>query len=126
MIHDICRCISDELGTRTDVDISTGYPCVENNPALTAMAAELAAKLLGTEAVRHLELRPTAEDFGFYTRLYPSLFYRLGVGQDATMPQYASDVPAGKLHTAKLCPNENGLLFGCAMMTALTLKILGE
>ena len=62
-----------------------------------------------------LPLRTTAEDFGFYTHRYPSLFYRLGVG-----------AASGKPHTSTFSPDEKAITTGIAFMQALALKLLNE
>ena len=97
---------------RTAVDIGRGYPCVVNDPALASLARSLAAERW--QAV-DLPLRTTAEDFGFYTHLYPSLFYRLGVG-----------AASGKPHTSTFSPDEKAITTGIAFMQALALKLLNE
>ncbi|MEG1672721.1 MAG: M20 family metallopeptidase [Alistipes sp.] len=100
-------------GTHTLVDINQGYPCVVNDTALTQQAIILAAKLeLGVEM---LPLRTTAEDFGHYCTIYPSLFYRLGVG-----------IAAGRTHTAVFNPDEGAINIGIGFMHALALKILNR
>ena len=82
-----------------------------NDARLTELAvAEAAAAGLRTEM---LPLRTTAEDFGRYTRRYPSLFYRLGVG-----------AAAGRPHTATFAPDERALETGAEYMRRLALKIL--
>lgn len=98
-------------GTRTEVDINKGYPCVVNDPQLVVEATALAAaQSLGIEM---LGLRTTAEDFGHYGTLYPSLFYRLGVG-----------AAAGRTHTAVFNPDEGAIHVGIRFMRELALKIL--
>ncbi len=98
-------------GVVTAVDLSPGYPCVVNNPALTETAVELAR----TEGIPYemLALRTTAEDFGHYGQRYPSLFYRLGVGG-----------AAGRLHTARFNPDERALEVGARFLSQLALKCL--
>ena len=123
-INEICSEISARHGTSTIVNIGTGYPCVVNDPTLTVQAAELARQMFSERAVCMLDLRPTAEDFGFYTQRYPALFYRLGAGENALDTRCCSPTPAGKLHTARLLPNENALRYGCAFMAALAAKQL--
>lgn len=54
--------------------ISDGYPCVVNDPALTARARQIVERLWGADRVEELALRMTAEDFGSYTKRYPSVF----------------------------------------------------
>lgn len=97
--------------TSTVVDISQGYPCVVNNSELTATARAVAAERFD---VVDLELRPTAEDFGFYTVRYPSLFYRLGVGG------------SGATHTSEFCPDERAITAGIEFMHLLTLKLTNQ
>ena len=96
----------------TTVDIGRGDPCVVNDPALASLARSLAAERW--QAV-DLPLRTTAEDFGFYTHRYPSLFYRLGVG-----------AASGKPHTSTFSPDEKAITTGIAFMQALALKLLNE
>ena len=97
--------------TSTVVDISQGYPCVVNNEELTATARALAAEHFKSV---DLELRPTAEDFGFYTVRYPSLFYRLGVGG------------SGATHTSEFCPDEEAITAGIEFMHLLTIKLTNQ
>jgi metal-dependent amidase/aminoacylase/carboxypeptidase family protein len=65
--------------------------------------------------VRELQPMTTAEDFGFYTELYPSLFYRLGVGERS-----------GGSHTATFCPDEAAIEVGERMMRRMALHILNK
>ena len=101
--------LSEKYGVETAVDIRRGYPCVVNDTHLTRTAEELARKMFS--AVK-LELRPTAEDFGFYTQRYPSLFYRIGVG-----------AAAGRLHAPEFNPDERAIGAGVEFMYALACKV---
>ena len=80
-----------------------------NDEELVAVARTLAEEHF--EAVE-LDLRPTAEDFGFYTQRYPSLFYRLGVGG------------TGATHSPTFCPDERAITAGIEFMHLLTLKLV--
>ena len=100
-------------GIRTEVVVSRGYPCVVNDEILVKRAAAL-AKTLGLK-VEMLPLRTTAEDFGFYCKIYPSLFYRLGVGS-----------AAGRTHTATFAPDERAIDTGIDFMSRLALQILNK
>lgn len=80
---------------KTEVTIGRGYPCVVNDEILVKQATALAkAEKLKVEM---LPLRTTAEDFGFYCKQYPSLFYRLGVGAAAGRPHTATFFPTKRL-----------------------------
>ena len=107
-IEEIAADIDSRHSTSTVVDISQGYPCVVNDEELVATARTLAEEHF--EAVE-LDLRPTAEDFGFYTQRYPALFYRLGVGG------------TGATHTSTFCPDERAITAGIEFMRLLTLKL---
>lgn len=110
-IGNIAAEIDSRYGVSTRVDISHGYPCVVNDEILVKLAVDLARKT-GVH-IEMLPLRTTAEDFGFYCREYPSLFYRLGVGAQA-----------GRSHTATFLPDERAIDTGIGFMHDLALRIL--
>lgn len=112
-IANIAADIDARHGTRTDVDINHGYPCVVNDAILVKRAVAL-AKALGL-GVEMLLLRTTAEDFGFYCKRYPALFYRLGVGH-----------AAGRSHTATFSPDEGAIDPGIDFMERLARQILEQ
>ena len=101
LIRAAARRVGAEYGVEIEPRILDGYPSVYNDPAL----AERAAQLL--QGVVPLAQRTTAEDFGFYTRRYPSLFLRLGVGSDT------------RLHTGAFCPDEGALAVGVEVLDTL-------
>lgn len=92
-------------GTRTTVDIDEGYPCVVNDPELTARAFAAAERRF--KAVE-LPRRATSEDFGRYGELWPSLFYRFGVGEES-----------GATHTPRFAPDERAIECGIEFMSML-------
>lgn len=107
----------EEVEYKYDVEVELrvnhGSPCVENNTQLSYEAMLLADSLGYT--VRDVERCGCSEDFGFYTQLYPSLYYRLGVGREA-----------GKRHTATFMPDERALEVGEEFMRELALSILNK
>lgn len=68
----------EALGGRLDLHIDVGYPTVNNDPAFTGQAWQLARQFLGEANVEETELRMGAEDFGYYTQHVPGCFFRLG------------------------------------------------
>ena len=60
----------------------------------------------------------TAEDFGYYTERYPSLFFRLGVARPGGT--------AGGLHTALFDPDERALDYGVVTMASLAVALAGR
>jgi metal-dependent amidase/aminoacylase/carboxypeptidase family protein len=105
--------VAEKYGVKVDVDINRGYPCVVNDMLLSYEAMIIASD----EGITVRELQPmtTAEDFGYYTERYPSLFYRLGVG-----------AAAGGSHTATFCPDEGAIEVGVRMMQRIALHILNK
>ncbi len=122
-IREVSAEVGRRHGTAVEVDISKGFPSVVNDEKLTVRVSQAAASLFGTDAVEELDMRPTAEDFGFYTRVYPSVFYRLGVGAGALDKKFSTGREAGRLHTPSFCPNENALIYGAAFMAKLALDL---
>lgn len=114
--------ISLDNDVNIEVNISAGYPSVVNNSVLTNHAEELLAQTFGSNAVRHLDLRPTADDFGSFTQIYPSLLFRVGTGGNALLSAECAE-SAGKLHTRTLRPNENALKYSVAAFVLLATNI---
>lgn len=118
-IRSIAADIATENGATVSVDIADGYPCVFNNEELTSKAQTILSSLWGEEHIEQLDLRMTAEDFGFYTELYPSLFYRLGV-------KHRDGSSCGLLHNANFNPDESGLSVGIASLSMLAIELLNS
>ena len=79
----IAKRISLNYGGNIKLNISKGYPFLKNDAELTKKARGIAFDVLGEAHVHDLDLRLTAEDFAFYSRLIPVCFIRLGVGNKA-------------------------------------------
>lgn len=113
MILHIAQEIEYKYDVEVEVGIESGNPCVENNAQLS-YEAMLLADSCGYK-VCDLEMCPTTEDFGFYSQIYPSLFYTLGVGQKS-----------GRRHTPMYLPDERALEVGEEFMWQLALSILNK
>lgn len=75
--------IAEAAGGTIDIEISKGYPFLENDPVVTNKLKGLAIDNLGEEKVFDLPIRLTAEDFSFYSQEVPVCFFRLGVKNEA-------------------------------------------
>jgi amidohydrolase len=115
-IRHIAESTAATYGCTAEVDIKDGYPMVLNNDEVTARAQELAEEYLGIEHVEAMEIRMTAEDFGFYSHEFPATFYRFGVRQN--------DGETGALHTPRFNLNERSLETSCGLMTWVALNLL--
>jgi len=79
LIKNTIEKIAEASGGTVDVEISRGYPYLENDPATTKKMKKVATKILGAEHVEDLPIRLTAEDFSYYSQEVPVCFFRLGV-----------------------------------------------
>ncbi|MBQ5594796.1 MAG: amidohydrolase [Alistipes sp.] len=112
-LHSNARAIEERYGVEVEVDINRGYPSVKNDMMLS-YEAMIIAQDEGI-VVRDIARIPMAEDFGYYTERYPSLFYRLGVG-----------TKAGGSHSATFLPDEAAIAVGERMMRRMALHILNK
>ncbi len=69
----------NQFGAKAELEISRGYPFLENDPALTDALRSKAKIFFGDENVEELPIRLTSEDFSFYAQQIPVCFFRLGV-----------------------------------------------
>jgi amidohydrolase len=99
----------------TNFEICHGYPSLINDEELTELTKNAAAQFLGSENIGELEIRMTAEDFAYYSREVPSVFYRFGV-----MGNGKGNI---SLHNPKFDLDENALQNSAALMAWLAIKI---
>lgn len=71
--------IAEAHGAKAVVEISHGYPFLENDPVTTKKFVNKATNWLGEEHVHDLPIRLTSEDFAYYAQEIPTCFYRIGV-----------------------------------------------
>lgn len=103
------------MGAEADILIDVGYPFVDNDPALTDVAWQLANDYWGKQNVEETELRMGAEDFGYYTHVVPGCFYRLGVRNEEQGIVH-------NVHTPKFNIDERAIKSGIEMMAWLGAK----
>ena len=114
-----CDNIEKKYGVVVERNFGSGYPAVFNTPQLAEMALQTVAAAFGPSAIQTLGIRPTGEDFGYYTERYPSLFYRLGVGYSGEEFEARK---AGALHTPQLLPDTKAIGIGVSVMALLALR----
>jgi len=116
-IRDIAKSVAEGMGGSCDVDIQIGFPSVYNNPDITQKAQDSAVEFLGQNRVHDLDIRMTAEDFGWFAQKYPACFYRLGVGhKDGTKSE--------GLHSPNFIANEDSIELGMSLMAFIAVNAL--
>jgi amidohydrolase len=78
LIERMSKEIVEAHGATVDIEISKGYPFLENDPETTKKMRSKAISSLGANNVVELPIRLTAEDFSFYSQEIPVCFFRLG------------------------------------------------
>jgi hippurate hydrolase len=106
----------ESMGAEIDFHIDIGYPTVDNDPAFTEAAWQLANDYMGKQNVEETELRMGAEDFGYYTQVIPGCFFRLGVRNE-------SKGIIHQVHTPKFDIDESAIEIGAGMMAYLGISL---
>jgi len=117
LIKQVAQSTAEAMGVSCEVVIDKGYPVVVNNAAETKRVREAAVAYLGKENVIELDIRTTAEDFGYFLQEVPGCFYRLGTGN-------VEKNITSNLHANTFDVDESALETGTGLMTWLALRSL--
>jgi amidohydrolase len=121
-IHERVTTLAEAVGRGSragcTVCISKNYPVTVNDPALTEAMLPTLARVAGGG----LQLVPKvtgSEDFSFYQRLVPGLFFFVGVTPPGTDP-----AKAASNHSPRFFVDERGLLIGMRSLAHLAFDYL--
>jgi amidohydrolase len=116
-IKKMAESIAEGMGGKCEVDISRGYPYLENNPELTRRLRTAAEAYVGRENVVDLDITLGAEDFSYYSQVIPASFYRLGTRNEAKgITSY--------VHTPTFDIDEDALALGPGLMAWMAVNEL--
>ena len=118
-LRQLCEGLAASMGAVCELEIRRGYPCLDNNPAVTTRVRAAAEQYLGAENVVELDQWLAAEDFAYYSQVAPACFYRLGTR--APDGRFAASV-----HTPTFDIDEAALPLGAGLMAWLTLQELAN
>lgn len=82
-IKKMAESIAEGMGGRCEVNISKGYPYLQNNPELTRRIKSAAGQYVGEKNIVDIDITLGAEDFSYYSQIIPASFYRLGTRNEA-------------------------------------------
>lgn len=115
----LARGIAESMGAQCEIELSRGYPYLENNPELTRRIKSAAAQYVGDENVVDIDLTLGSEDFAYYSQLIPASFYRLGTRNDAKgITSY--------VHTPTFDIDEDALKIGPGLMAWMAVNELAS
>ncbi len=93
LINKQINAIAEGMGARVELEISKGYPFLENNPELTQKTKQKAIQFFGKDNVYDLPIRLSSEDFSFYAQQIPACFFRIGVRNETKGINYSVHHP---------------------------------
>jgi amidohydrolase len=96
-----------------------GNPVLVNDPALTERMLPSLERVVGKKNVREISLQTTAEDFSFYGRRAPALFFWVGV-----TPQGRDPTTAAFNHSPLFYIDEPGMAVGMRALLAVAVDYL--
>lgn len=118
-IKKLAEGIAESMGGRCEVEISHGYPYLENNPPLTRRIRKAAEDYVGKENVVDLDVTLGSEDFAFYSQIIPASFYRLGTRNE-------SKGITSYVHTSTFDIDEDSLSISTGLMAWMALQELNS
>ncbi len=77
-IEELVRGIATAMGAQVDFSYVRGYPATVNDPAMTELVRQEAARVVGEEGVRDGDLMMGAEDFSYFLEAVPGAFWFVG------------------------------------------------
>lgn len=115
----LARHAAEELGGSVDILAEYGCPPIINDPFLSKCFHAGVEKALGSEAVRDLPPGMGSDDFAWYGRLRPSIYFRVGVRNTAKHP-------AAEIHNSNFTIDEDALLLAEKAVIAALYEIAGR
>jgi amidohydrolase len=110
--------IAKQYDCTVENNILEGYPPLINNTETTELVQDVTKQILGENSYEIAEPKMWAEDFAYYSQIAPSTFWFLGVKNE--------DKPIFPLHNPNLNPDENALIQGTAIMSAIGIEYLNR
>ena len=116
-IQKMAEGLAESMGGKCEVEISHGYPYLENNPELTRRIKQAAIDYVGKDNVLDIDITLGAEDFSYYSQIIPASFYRLGTRNEAKgLTSY--------VHTPTFDIDEDALRISSGLMAWMAIREL--
>lgn len=116
-LREILNGVAQSHQAKVELDIKRGEPPVVNDKELTRIVADSAAEKFGPENVLNAPGWTAADDFGFYSEKRPSVYFRLGIRNEAMDAVYP-------LHHPKFRVDEAALPVGAVTLAAAATRFL--
>ncbi|MBF0754479.1 amidohydrolase [Jeotgalicoccus nanhaiensis] len=108
-MHEYLNGITSGMGASYELEYTYGYPSVFNDPALIPTLRTTVDKILGEGQLLDVNPSMGGEDFSYFAREVPGIFFRLGTngGEDTAYPN----------HHPKFNVDEDALHYGAAILS---------
>ncbi|MEL7834825.1 amidohydrolase [Fodinibius sp. Rm-B-1B1-1] len=125
IIHDKIRHVAtktaESMGAKAEVKIEKGYPVTYNDPELTEQMLPTLQDAAGSENVILSDAITGAEDFSFFQKKVPGLYWFVG-----GMPKDMDPSEAAPHHTPDFYIEEEGMKLGVKTMVQLTVDYMKQ
>ena len=118
-MHRTVKYTAKSFGAEATLTIYDGYPITYNDPDLTAMMAPTLEKIAGVENTHVINAITGAEDFSFFQREIPGLYFFIG-----GMPADMDPADAAPHHTPDFYIEEEGMKTGLRAMANLAIDYM--
>jgi amidohydrolase len=116
-ITKMAELVAESMGGKCEIEISHGYPCLQNDPSVTRRIRQAAIDYVGKENVVEIDVTLGSEDFAYYSQVIPASFYRLGTRNE-------QKGITSFVHTPTFNIDEDALSIGPGLMAWMALKEL--
>lgn len=118
-LPELARGIARAMRAEAHVDYTFGYPSLVNDPAMTELARDAGADIVGRQNLADPEQALGGEDMAYFLQKAPGCFFRLGTGNRARGITYGN-------HHPKFDVDEAALPIGVAALAATALRFLAS
>jgi amidohydrolase len=115
-MESIIKGITEAFGASYEFEYDMGYPSVINDDQMVDLLEKTAIELIGNDKFNYMRPSMGGEDFSYYTKEVPGVFFRLGAMKDVTYP----------LHHPMFDINDDILPLGSAALVQLALNYLNK
>ena len=117
-IRRISENTAEAFGCTAQVDFQVYSESLYNDPGVTKQGLSSAEKVLGEGNAVQAEQQMIAEDFSFYSRLVPSVFFNIGA-------RVEEDEKVRPLHSDEILFDERAIETGASVLVQTVLDLLG-
>lgn len=118
-MHETVDLIAKSMGAEAELTIYEGYPVTYNDPELTAKMAPTIERVAGSENAHVINAITGAEDFSFFQKEIPGLYFFVG-----GMPADMNPEEAAPHHTPDFYIEEEGMKTGVRALANLAIDYM--